>query len=148
MSVESTPAGAELVVDGELLGKTPLDTDDLTAGEHTLVLRLADYHSLEKKVTLVAGERTRLSLQLEHEDGARRPDAPPRKAARGKLNLSTKPWVSVFAGKQNLGDTPLKDVTLPAGKHLLRLVNAEAGINSSIEVEIKPNETTFKKLKL
>ena len=72
--------------------------------------------------------------------------APP--VANGKLTLKTTPWTTVFLGKKKLGDTPLVNVALPAGKHLLRLVAPESGAEQSIEVEIRGNETTVKKLKL
>jgi serine/threonine-protein kinase len=68
-------------------------------------------------------------------------------AAAGKLTLKTTPWSTVYLGKKKLGDTPLLNVPLPAGKHLLRLVNPESNAENSIEVEIKANETTVKKLK-
>ncbi|MBK7858814.1 MAG: serine/threonine protein kinase [Archangiaceae bacterium] len=151
LSVETEPPGAEIVADGAVLGKSPLVIESLAPGEHTVTARLADHRVVEKKVSLAEGGQSALSLMLEPDDAADDPAkhaAPVKKLARGRLNLSTKPWASVFLGKQRLGDTPLKDVSLPAGHHLLRLVNAEEGIDSSIEVEIKANETTFKKLKL
>ncbi len=54
----------------------------------------------------------------------------------------------MYLGSRKLGDTPLIDVPLPAGTHVLRLVNAEKGVSSSIEVEIRPGQTTVKKLSL
>ena len=82
------------------------------------------------------------------------PKNPPRKVRAppveppGKLSLKTTPWTMVYLGKKKLGDTPLVNVSLPAGKHLLRLVSPETNAENSIEVEIKSNETTVKKLKL
>jgi hypothetical protein len=101
---------------------------------------------------VVAGERSTLVLELDAE-------APPmvdagqkavvvKTARRGTLRLDTVPWSTVYVGDKRLGDTPLLGASLPAGRHLIRLVNSEAGIEQTIEVEIQPNEETVKKLRL
>ncbi|MBL8913953.1 MAG: PEGA domain-containing protein, partial [Archangium sp.] len=64
------------------------------------------------------------------------------------LTLKNTPWTQVYLCKKKLGDTPIIDVALPAGRHTLRLVSPETNTESSIEVEITANETTVKKLKL
>ncbi|MHB8878843.1 MAG: serine/threonine-protein kinase [Myxococcaceae bacterium] len=75
------------------------------------------------------------------------PRAAPR-PARGRLTLQTVPWTEVFLGARKLGDSPLVEVSLPAGRQTLRLVNAEKGVNTSITVEIRPGQTTLRKEKL
>jgi serine/threonine-protein kinase len=74
------------------------------------------------------------------------PAAHPVAAARGKLSLDTSPWTRVYLGKSLLGDTPLIEVSVPAGKQTLRLVNESENVSSSVEVVIKPGQTTVKKL--
>ena len=75
-------------------------------------------------------------------------DTPKRPVAgMGKLTLQTTPWTEVFLGTKSLGESPLIEVPLPAGKHTLKLVNAEANIKMSVEVEIAAGKTTVKKLK-
>jgi len=76
------------------------------------------------------------------------PKKNPVAKAKGKLSLTTSPWTNVYFGNKNLGETPLNGVALPAGKHRLVLVNEERKLKTTIEVEIKPNETTTMKLKL
>jgi serine/threonine-protein kinase len=49
---------------------------------------------------------------------------------------------------KDLGDTPLVNVTIPAGRHVLELVNEQKGIKSAVEVDIEPGKLTTKKLKL
>lgn len=75
------------------------------------------------------------------------PKKPPPEVT-GKLTLKTTPWSTVYLGKRKLGDTPLLNVTLPAGKQVLRLVNGETSAETTVEVEIGANETTVKKLTL
>lgn len=79
------------------------------------------------------------------------PAKPPRPAVprgKGLLSLQTSPWSNVFFGKKNLGETPLVGVSLPAGRQRLTLINDERKLKTTIEVEIKPGQTTTLKLKL
>ena len=68
--------------------------------------------------------------------------------AYGRLTLVTKPWCHVFLGNRKLGDTPLLDIAIPAGRQVLRMVNEDKNIKSSIEVDILPGKLTVKKLSL
>ncbi|MFZ5438537.1 MAG: protein kinase domain-containing protein [Myxococcota bacterium] len=157
--VDTVPGGAELSVDGEVKGHAPLTLEGLTAGVHRLEARLEGYQTAEREVTASAGERVRLEVALlavppptlvaAAEPVPVKTAAPAkRREAQGKLTLKTTPWTTVFLGKRRLGDTPLINQSLPAGRHTLRLVSPETNVESSIEVEILPNETTTKKLKL
>ncbi|HVE81345.1 MAG TPA: serine/threonine-protein kinase [Myxococcales bacterium] len=73
---------------------------------------------------------------------------PKRRAPSGRLSLDTVPWTRVYRGGKPLGDTPLIDVPLPAGRQVLKLVNEDKGISTTIEVVIEPGKSTAKKLKL
>ncbi len=80
-----------------------------------------------------------------------KPDTKPKPVvpvAKGKLSLQTTPWSNVYFGKRNLGETPLVNVELPVGRHRLKLENDEKKLSTTIEVEIKANQTTSMKLKL
>ncbi len=67
---------------------------------------------------------------------------------KGLLSLQTSPWSNVIFGKKNLGETPLVGVPFPVGRHRLVLVNDERKLKTTIEVDIKANQTTTLKLKL
>ena len=96
------------------------------------------------------GERLVVAFELAEEAPIIDAGAAPRpvKVAVGKLMLDTTPWTTVYLGNRKLGDTPLLGVSLPAGKLVLRLVNPEQNLTSSVEVVIIGNETTVKKLSL
>jgi len=85
-------------------------------------------------------------------ENAPRPASPStparRRVAKGRLTLDTQPWTQVWFRGRSLGDTPLLEKPLPAGKHTLRLVNPDKGVKHAIEVEIQPGQTTTMKLKL
>lgn len=160
--VETVPPGASITVDGKDAGPSPARLENLVPGEHLVQATLAGYQLSERVVSLSKpGERVVVQLSLlpvapakpgpvaaapKPVAHAARPK--PKPAERGALTLKTTPWTTVYLGKQKLGDTPLINVSLPAGRQVLRLVNAEKGLESSIEVEIVPNETTVKKLRL
>jgi serine/threonine-protein kinase len=79
------------------------------------------------------------------------PGPPPASApsARSKpmrLSLDTEPWTRVFLGRRLLGQTPLMDVSLPAGTHVLRLVNEGLSIDTTVEIEGRPGERVVKRL--
>ena len=62
------------------------------------------------------------------------------KIGSGFLSLNTRPWTEVYLRSQKLGVTPLPRVKLPAGRHKLRLVNRPAGIDTLLEVRIRPGK--------
>ena len=68
--------------------------------------------------------------------------------AKGKLSLRTEPWTHVTLNGKPLGDTPLIEVPLPAGRHLLKLTNEQEKVDTAIEVEVKPGQVTKKVLRL
>jgi eukaryotic-like serine/threonine-protein kinase len=150
--VETEPAGAEITVDGTARGKAPLTVTELAPGAHKLEAALDGYVTHTRTVTLKnAGESATLVLPLVAEPQKKQPAAqvdksPP--AGKGKLTLSTDPWTRVMFKDKVLGDTPLIDAPLPAGKHRLRLVNEQSKIDLTIEVEVKAGQTTKKMLKL
>jgi eukaryotic-like serine/threonine-protein kinase len=77
--------------------------------------------------------------------------ADPRAVRRGRpgtLTLQCEPYVQVFEGKKALGETPLVDVPLPAGRHRLRLLNRDANVDTVIDVTIVEGKSTTKKLSL
>jgi hypothetical protein len=61
--IRSRPTGARLTLDGEALGKTPVDRE-LPAGVHKLELRAEGYDNLERTVTAVNGVDETLELEL------------------------------------------------------------------------------------
>ena len=166
--VSSVPPGAVLTVDGENRGACPQTMEKLGVGSHQISATLEGYQPAVRTVELARpGERVMVELALlpvpvpvadppptpVADAGVKtvavkpQPKKPPPPAPTGKLTLKTTPWSSVYLGKRKLGDTPLLNVVLPAGKHMLRLVSPESNLENSIEVEIKANETTVKKLK-
>ena len=78
------------------------------------------------------------------------PDKGPDEAAAGAgtLSLDTVPWTTVFLGSKKLGETPLVNVSVPAGNLELTLVNSEAGIKESYIARVKAGQATKVRLDL
>ena len=69
VTVESIPAGARVIVDGEDVGATPLETT-LDAGRHTLALEHPGYSRFETPITVKSGEGLKIGpIQLGLPDG-------------------------------------------------------------------------------
>lgn len=148
--IDTVPTGATLIISGTERGVAPLTIEDLGIGAFTIEAKLDGYLPAQRDVSLQRdGDRVHVELALSPEPT--KPVVTAKKknvaAALGKLSLKTTPWTTVFFGKKKLGDTPLLNVTMPAGKQVLRLVTSDAR-EQSIEVEIRANETTVTKLKL
>ncbi|MCD6452546.1 MAG: protein kinase [Acidobacteria bacterium] len=65
--INSFPQGAEVILDGERVGKTPLRLMKVPIGEHTVKVLLPGYVIETKRVTITKFETTFLSLTLQKE---------------------------------------------------------------------------------
>ncbi len=152
LGIDTVPGGAKLIVDGVERGEAPLSLRDLGVGSFELEASLEGYQPLKRRVQLQRpGDQLHLELALvplpkpdKGKPAARKPAA----KVMGKLSLRTTPWTQVYFGGRKLGDTPLLNEPLPAGRQMLKLVSPDTGAEQVIEVDIKANETTVKKLKL
>jgi hypothetical protein len=101
--VQSVPAGAEVWLDGNQVGKTPWKSQ-VPGGDHWLQLKLVGHVTYEKKLALEAGKTEKLAVQL---------------TAAGELMVTSVPAGStVFVDGVRRGLTPLS-LVLPAGDHVV-----------------------------
>ncbi len=107
---------------------SPARFEDLPPGELRLRIDLDGYESVDRTVTLAAGERRTLEVPL-----ARIPPPQPpqrhvvrhtnKRRSPGRLTARTRPYSVVYLGRRKLGVTPFAGVSLPAGKHVLTFKN-------------------------
>lgn len=64
LHVTSSPAGADIYIDGSYRGYTPLLIGNLAAGNHNVLLRLAGYQEYTTATSVVAGSTTELPVTL------------------------------------------------------------------------------------
>ena len=79
-------------------------------------------------------------LTAELDAGAVAPVAP----KNGRLEFRIRPYATVFLDDRKLGDTPLPAVSVPLGKHKLRLVNPAFGKDVELTIVIHPGENVVK----
>ena len=58
----------------------------------------------------------------------------------GKLEVLAFPVLTVIVDRKSYGDTPIT-IPLPAGKHSVRLVNADTGHDETVPVTIRDHQT-------
>ena len=63
---------AEVVLDGRVLGTTPLDKLSLESGTHVVLLRHPAYEELRRSIVVTPGETTRLIVDLAKEGASKR----------------------------------------------------------------------------
>jgi PEGA domain len=81
----STPEGADLRVDGELVGKTPVVRDAIPAGDHVVEFRLKGYFDHKETMKIEGGREKVFSVDLKQ-----LPTGPtPEQAAKRKAGMSS-----------------------------------------------------------
>jgi len=137
--VQSTPAGAQVLVDGKSAGRTPLSMQ--LVGNRAVTVRVvhAGYVAAERRVTL---ESTADQLVFELQPEPARKAAPEHAAqptsGKGTLTLRSEPWARVFIDGKDTGKfTPVMGLQLAPGRHAVKLVNDEVGSGAEFSVVIK-----------
>ena len=169
LEVDTEPPGARIEIDGVDVGVAPFRSTTLPPGKHVVLAMVEGRQEQAKTVTLTDATLTTVALRFPDpvvaaaepepapepapvaEEPARAAAAPaPERAvaSRGKLSVDTNPWSHVYLDGRKLGDTPLINHPVPAGKHKLKLVNDEKGLTKVVDVTIQPGKTTVQKLQL
>jgi hypothetical protein len=65
LQVISRPAGAQVILDGKAVGRTPLSIPDVAAGEHGIRLELPGFNRWSTTVDVKAGSPSRVAASLE-----------------------------------------------------------------------------------
>lgn len=114
--------GAEVIIDGELVGTTPLTQLELAAGEHTLLLRKARYESRQTSVTMT-GRSTSQSLELE------------LLPAWANVSLQTTPsGATVTVDGEVVGTTPLTTELLSGDREVLVKLQSHKAWTSKLTI--------------
>ncbi|MGQ0618448.1 MAG: PEGA domain-containing protein [Panacagrimonas sp.] len=108
VSIASRPGGAEILVDGAVVGRTP-QTVEVGAGAHELTLQRAGYQTWRDRFTVRAGEPLKLAEAK-------------LVPASGNLRISSEPaGAAVTVNGEFRGQTPLSLSLAPGRSHRLRL---------------------------
>lgn len=107
LRIDSTPSGAEVILNQQLLGRTPLHLPNIVAGEHQLLLlRQASYQVKQQTLQITPAETRVVNLKLLEE------------GLGGSLNVQiTPPGAQVVINGDSHGPAPLVLDVLPPGLH-------------------------------
>ncbi len=128
----TTPSGAEVLVDGRSIGRTPLTWPSAVAGKtHKVEYRLSGYQASSAKVRVPdQGGEVSGSANLK-----------PESLDPGELFVNVKGgWGEVWVDGSRIDTTPLKH-QLPPGTYRVKVVNAEAGLDETRSVTIVSGKT-------
>lgn len=98
VTVQSTPAGAEVRVDGEPAGTTPVELR-LAAGEHAIALTLPGHVDEERRVVVEVGATATVEATL----AAIAPEVPPPTKKDRSAVLRPLGWAALGVGAASLG---------------------------------------------
>jgi serine/threonine-protein kinase len=147
LSLTSEPTGASIWLDGNLLGKTPKELSNLPP-DMALKIKLTfdGYKPQYSKVRLKAGKTVERAITLEKRErrggggggggGGDDKAVAAKPKADGYLTIATKPWTKVSIDGSPHGSTPVFKIRLRPGKHKVRLVNEQAGIDVTKTVTV------------
>ncbi|WP_457628670.1 PEGA domain-containing protein [Oceanithermus sp.] len=141
LSIDSSPQGAEVYLDGARVGRTPMQIS-LDEGSYDVELRLADYEPYRARVQVRAGQTARLSPRLQ---------PVPR---TGTLEVTSDPsgaevYVDgVYRGRTHLvldldAGTHDVEVRLPGYASYRVRVSVEAGRTAHVHARLAPVKATL-----
>jgi hypothetical protein len=124
LAVETLPAGAEVHVDGELVGFAPVRAEDLRPGEHVVLVRNA-VASVERRVTIEPAQTVDLSVPLS-----------------GWLAVTASLPLDVFDGEVRIGSSRDRRLAVAAGRRHLVFLNEAVGFRLETDLDITAARVT------
>ena len=125
LKVESTPEGAEAIIDGKSYGTTPLTIADLEVGVHTLVLK-SSAGSITRRVTIKNNQMTLLSEAI----------------FSGWLAIFSPIQVSVVVDGNPVNLTEDGRLMANPGKHVVEIISDRFNYRTKETLDVRPGETT------
>lgn len=131
LKIDTTPEGAEAIVDGRSYGTTPLTIPDLDVGPHTLVLKSAA-GTITRRVTIKNNQTTQLAEAI----------------FSGWLAIFSPIPVTVVVDGTPVNLTDDGRVMTTPGTHVVELVSERFNYRATETLAVRPGETTAHTLEL
>ncbi len=135
LSIQSSPIGATVLLDGQPRGVTPLELPDVSSGEHELVLDL-EGQRVREMVSVATGVTTTVNLPIVAAPSIEAAGMFPATAPTTGTLLVQSPFeMQIFEGETLLGVTGRR-LTLTPGPHRLDVVSETLSFRTATSVEI------------
>jgi hypothetical protein len=131
LQVQSQPAGARVIVDGTDRGATPLTVNDLTSGDHEVILKAGEA-TAKHTVTVQAGVTASLVVPI----GAPAAEGP----VSGWLTVRSPFSIEVRENGRQIGTTDTDRIMLAAGRHEVELVNETLAYRANRTINVVPGK--------
>jgi hypothetical protein len=130
LEVTSDPSGAQVSVDGQARGRTPLTVDAVPPGEHTVTIANGS-NTVTRKVTVTAGNAASIFASVGTVG-----------TAAGWLAVKAPVPLEIYEEGSLLGTNASERLMLPAGRHQLDLVNTGLEFRQRVTVQVTPGSTS------
>lgn len=136
LRIASTPSGADVLLDGHSVGKTPFENKRAAPGFYSVVLKLDGYDDHPQRVRLIEGQTATVSANLTKkaivvaEKPAPKTEDRPVLPTTGVIEILVKPYGSIFIdGKPKQQDSDRQHTEeLPTGRYTVRAVHPTFGV--------------------
>jgi serine/threonine protein kinase len=135
LKVNTTPDGAQVSLEGKLLGETPLVRTDLEPVQSAeLVIAKPGFEPVKQKIELIAGKTVEITQPLR----------PAVKYGSLKILFKGGGWGDVYFKGTYLGQAPRDSLRAPVGKQTFQLVNTgkTPSLKWTVSCEVSDGETT------
>lgn len=121
--VETQPAGARVLIDGQAAGETPLKVDTVATGHHIVTL-ITSSATLKRSVKVEAGKTASIDVAV----------------YSGWLAVFAPIVLEVAEDGRSIGSTEQGRLMLPPGRHALTFSNKDLGYSAVRKVDIEAGE--------
>jgi hypothetical protein len=115
VTIRADPPGAQVLFDGQLIGKSPVEEKTIPQGSYVVTVRSPGFQSQERKLEVVAGKRYTLTPELEPGSD----EDPATRVSPGMLSVDARAGLTVFVDGEPIATTPAGLIELSAGEHLV-----------------------------
>jgi hypothetical protein len=137
LQIKTEPSGARVSIDGKPRGLSPLSVDDLTPGDHEVLLE-SDLGSVRQSVTVRPGATASLLVPLVT-TGA---------PLSGWVAVSAPVEVQLFENGRLIGTSQSERIMVGAGSHEIEVVNDTLGYRAKRSVQVPAGRVASLKIEL
>ncbi|MCP4412824.1 MAG: PEGA domain-containing protein, partial [Gammaproteobacteria bacterium] len=126
VNIKSEPTNATIIIDGNVVGSTPANIDDIKPGKHLVEIKMDGHDTWSKKVNIVHGKAIELTATLQIKAGI--------------VNIASEPpGAAIFIDGKIVGKTPVIVTDPSPGTHTIEL-KLDGFETWSEKVEIMPGK--------